>query len=115
MKVEGSILYYKSVAGLTTDISYSVRPDNGKKMAIQYFRANGFSTTGNVYLVWDRNGTQETYFASTTGDISIEFDINNPANQFIGDGTRTLNIVLINSVITASPVIGGYVEVVALG
>lgn len=102
--------YYKSVSALDTDFSTGIIPANGEKIAIYNFRANGSEPTCYVALVWDYNGDEETFIASTKGDIDISFDCCESINQFTGDGSKKMQIMISNENITASPIIGGAFE-----
>lgn len=106
---------YKSVYALTTDTTGGITVPNGETVAIARFRANGSDPSCYIYLAWDIGGDEEFIVASTKGDIDIYFDVDLEDIQFTGNGTKKLKIVIENNNLTASPIVGGSVEVIKLG
>ena len=103
---------YKSVSALDADLSTGITPTNGQKIAVYRFRANGSEPTCYVALIWDRGGIEEKVIASTKGDIDLVFECSLRCCQFTGNGSRKLQIMISNDNLTASPIIGGAVEVI---
>lgn len=108
----GSIYFYRTVNATTTEYSNPVVVDDGIKVAIKRFIASGADPSAYVYLIWDRGGADETIVSSTRDSIDISYDIEFSAPSFIGDGTKSFELVLQNNSISQSPPIGGLVEVV---
>jgi len=107
---------YKKVSGSTTDSTDGKTVTNGQKITVWKFRANGADNGSNphayVRLVWDHGGAAETIISSTKGDIEVLFDTTNLDNQFTGDGTKKMSIIIENNNTSESPVIGGAFELV---
>jgi len=103
---------YKEVAARNVDDSGGVIVSDGETVAIYRFRANGANPDMRVALAWDWGGADEKIFASTVGDIDIEFDVTLPANQITGDGVKSLKIVIVNDNGSQSPFIGGEFRVI---
>ena len=114
-KIDYSETKYKSVSGLTTDTAGGITVPNGEVVSITRFRANGADPSIYVVLCWDYDGAAEKIFASTKGDIDLLLDPASPENQVTGDGTKKIQIVIINDTSTQSAIVGGSVEVTKLG
>jgi len=107
-------IFYSSVDALSEERSEGILPSVGEKIAVYRFRANGADPSAYVALIWDRGGSNETILASTKGDIDIVLDPENSHYQFTGDGVAMLQICIINNNLSASPIIGGNVEVIGI-
>ena len=100
--------YYKSVSANASDTDEYVIP-NGKTLSIFEFGGNASSTplTGIAIKYWD--GTTDTNLFSTHGD-----DRQAVGNiDYVGNGTKSIKIVLINDQAQADS-LGGYWSAVLL-
>jgi hypothetical protein len=106
--------FYRKVDSLSELQSTGFTPENGKQYGIYHFRANGADPSCYVVLALDYGDESEDIFASTKGDISITNETFCDCNVIVGDGTKKLQIILINNSDTQSPFIGGYVELIEI-
>lgn len=112
--IEHGEIFYKSAPALSEELSPGITPDNGQELFVYRFRANGADPSSYVILVWDHGGEDEKVFCSTKGDIDLFFDSSNHDYHILGDGVKKLQIVIENNNTSASPIIGGAVELVGL-
>lgn len=112
--IKYSELHYASFAANTVNLSTGICPQNDEEICVYRFRANGADPSAYVALIWDLYGDDEKTFVSTKGDVDVTFQSEVENYHVIGDGVKKLQIVVINDNDTATPIIGGAVEVLGV-
>lgn len=106
---------FKRVSSLTTDSSGGITPADGEVISVTRFYSTSLSQDTYVHLCWDYDGQSPTTLVSNLhGSIDLKFDTSDASNQFTGDGSKSLKIIIVNNSLSESPYIGGIVEVVTL-
>ena len=113
-RIKYSETKYMKVSANTTDSSGGTVIPNGEHISVYRFRANGADPSAYVILAWDYGGAAEKIFASTKGDIDIYFDVSIDDHHLTGDGSKKLQIIIVNDNSTETPTIGGQYETVQL-
>jgi hypothetical protein len=112
--IKYSETYYKNIDANTEDLSPGVTPANGEQLCIYRLILNGADPSAYVAIIWDRGGNAEKVFISSRGDVDLTFDSSCHDLHFTGDGSKKLQIVIINDNDSATPIIGGRFEVVGV-
>lgn len=112
-RIDYSESHYKSAPASDTDCSTGSVIPSSQKIVVHTIRANGVSDT-TVIIVFDKDGGSEKIFTATTGDIDLSLDSTDTNNQITGDGTKKLQVCIINDRTVPSPIVGGAYEAVKI-
>jgi hypothetical protein len=67
-----------------------------------------------VVVAWDWGGGSQSIILSSKGDEERNYDVSCSLCQFTGDGSKKIQIIIINNNQTQSPYVGGEVRLVKL-
>ena len=106
-----SFTKYMQVNALSEDATGGFVIPNGQTVGMVKFVAAGADPEAYVLFsyCWG-DGAKQKIFATTKGDVNIDFDHRDPVNQVTGDGVCRLTVTIANGNATQTPFIGGHME-----